>query len=474
MAPDGTRAKGGRPPGFQFDGEILREHREARGLKPAAAHKLALPAKTIDDDSRARNWCRWEATGRIEDRATAELIAQAVGTNLAVLQGGPAPDRVAEIAQRLQQQAASGNEEAKAALTTSSSEEDSLKVARSLATRIELAQLTRQSTLMNDFARVTGWSLKDLEQPANLHGYWLVASENAQGLGSTQILLGADAAIWHAYEEIIGWLGVRDGKYASATSPDARLVFREEAPWFRVRLEHPVRPWSNRTLSLVRCEAAETGLRWTNPGRYDRQQIQQLPSYFWEHANFIEGFSAGQFPEIRQLRLVIERHRPKRIKEALERGELLDPEVVAIVQGELPDLEDERLQMFRSEGASHPLVVNWIAQGLWPKLQEDLQGWPRECWKVRAGQGLILIELEVRPYLASQLGRLPRNETRYRIRLAALEDGGRLLPQPWRADGVADTIRLLERALGDLPSAPPGDQLFVGPPRPAGLPESDD
>lgn len=472
-----ARAKGGRPRGFPIDGVILRERREARGLEPDAAHKQAFPTKTIEDESRSRTWRRWEATGRIEDRCTAESVARSLGTTIVVLQGGPAPDRVAEITEQLEIQAQAGNARAQEALAAVAAENGGARTAaKRVATRIELAQLTRQAERLSELAELTGWNLQDLEQPANIHGYWLLASESALGPSNTQVVIGVDAALWQVHREVLSWLRPGGDEYPTAISADARLIFREDAPWFRVHFEHPIWPSLNRTLSLVRCEPGEAGLKWTGPARYDRRQIERLPFQFWEHANFVDGLAAGDcLQDLRRLRLIVERMHPGRVKEALMSGELAPPpEIAAVVEGDLKELEDERLAQFRASGEAHSIVVNWVSQGLWPALKSGLEQWPRECWKLSAGEGSILIELDTRPYIALQLGRQPRCETRYRIRLVALHEDGSLRPQPWRRDGVSATMKLLDQEMRDLPTPPPPGQLFVGPPRPAGWSDADD
>ncbi|WP_213959078.1 hypothetical protein [Variovorax sp. dw_954] len=471
------RAKGGRPPGFQIDGGILKDSREAHGLDPEAAHKRALPEKMVEDESRARTWRRWEATGRIEDRATAECVARALSTTTLVLQGGPAPDRVTEIELQLRRQAEAGNADAQAAISSEAARGGSTHtVAERLATRIELAQFTRQLVRLNELGKVTGWDLRDLEQPANHHGYWLVASESAIGTSATQIVVGIDEAIWRVHQEVLGWLRPNGSEYATAVGADARLVFREEAPWFRVHLEHPTWPHVNRTLSLVRFEPGERGLKWTTPARFDRQQLAHVPFQFWSHANFIDGFAVGApLQELRQLRLVIERVRTEHIEEAFAKGTPLpQPEIAAVVLGDLDELDDELLERFRAEGASHSLVLNWISQGLWPELRPRLQHWPRECWKLSAGEASIFIELDARPHVALRLGRKPLCRMMYRIKLVELQEDGSLRDQPWRNDNVAETMKRLDERVDELAAAPPLDRLFVGPPRPFGWPDFGD
>lgn len=471
-----TSTKAGRPPGFPIHGATLRALRKERGLSQADLGMCANPDGVTEVESRTKACRRWEKRGLMKDRATAERVAEILGTTVAFLQGGapePAPNRVLEIEQQLRRQADAGNLEARAMLANGPDDEDPQHaVAEKLATRLELAQLTRQTTRLNELAKLTGWSLRELEQPANRHGYWLIASETPMGTSTTQIVVDVDTAIWAVHQEIMGWLRPQGAEQPSPLPDDARLAFSEEAPWFRVRLEHPRREWANRTLSLVRCEPGEAGLKWTAPARYDRHQIERLPFRFWSDVNLIEGLAAGSaLQDLRQLRLIIERFHPKVVRKALTEGKLEPlPEIVAVVEGDLPQLDDDRLGMFRDSGESHALVVNWIAQGLWLHLQQEMEQWPRECWKLHAYEAAIGIELETRPYLAmQQLGRLPRSEVRYRISVVELMKDGSVRNQPWRRESVVHTISVLELYMRDLAAAPPLDQLFVGPPRPEGL-----
>lgn len=474
--PPSAKARRGRRPGFPIAGQLLAELTDAQDLEREQLHRLAFPKPVIADDSRRRAWSRWETTGVMKDRASAQAVADVLRTTITALQGGapePAPNRVEELAQQLRRQAEAGNAEALAVLANVAAEDDpSPSVAEGMATRIELAQLTRQVDRLNELSRATGWSMRELEQPANLHGYWLVASESTIGTATTHIVIGIDAAMWHVDREVMSWLYPAGTEHPSTADPDVRLVFREEEPWFRVHLEHPSRTWANRTLSMVRCEPGESGLRWTQPSRYDRSEIERLPFRFWSHSNFVEGLAAGaSLKDLRRLRLVIQRYRPRLVAEALESGKPEPlPEIVAVVEGDLPDLEEDRLEQFRVHGGGqHPLVVNWIAQGVWAELRNQMECWPRECWQLCAFEGAIGIHLNTRPYLAiQQLGRKPVSETRYRINLVALTDDGSLRDQPWRSDGVTDTIKLLDRCMQDLPDTPPWDSLFVGPPRPEG------
>ena len=471
----------GRPPGFRIDGAVLAELRGARALDHAKLHELAFPKTVIAEDSRRRSASRWEAEGRVKNRATAVRLAEVVGTTVAVLEGGapePAPDRVREIAEQLARQLEAGNPKVHGEMEGSSGERRSIEdVSRALALRIELAQLTRQTSSLRELSEVTGWSAGELERPTNLHGYWLVAMEGAVGTSRTEVLVGIDAALWRMQTEVMDWLRPNSDERHPTVCGDARLVFKEEAPWFRVQLVNPERPWASKTLSLVRCEPCVGGMKRTTPGRYDRQEIHRFPWLFWSLTNFIDGFGAAPAAtDVRRLRLLIERPRFKLMRQAYEEGRADPlPEIVAVVDGDLGDLEDERLEAFRREGSAHFTVVNRLAHGLWAEIAEDMKQWPRDCWKVSPGEGVFIIELDTKPRAAYLLGRRPRCEPRFRISVVELMDNGEVRNRPWRSDSVAQTIEVLERHyMRELPDALGEDQELVGPRSPADWPDLDD
>lgn len=135
------------------------------------------------------------------------------------------------------------------------------------------------------------------------------------------------------------------------------------------------------------------------------------------------------------------------------------------------------LRFASSRQASRPLpgLPSLAQHGKPPARRHRRRG--AECW------GLAVLPHATTPFSPSRSARSraskPRtppsiwasevhNETRYRISVVELLDDGSLRDQPWRSDGVAETIKLLEYHMRDLPATPPPDQMFIGPPRPEG------
>lgn len=483
------RKTSGRPGNPNIEGGRVETLRKELRLtqEQLAGRVLSLLGRKVSDDTLRQTCYRWER-GRAA-RRDLDAIACVLGTTVAFLQGGapePSPDRVDEIEQQLRLQVEVGNPatleavdqvmqlERLGGIDSLAGQPSSVRtLAVAVTTRLEAAQITRQHSVLTELQRLTGWSLGKLQGPASMHGQWLLAAEGAFE-SSTGIVHGIRALADRVEEEIGNWLQPASKTGRTWVESDARVVFREDAPWFRVQLEHPTRAWASRTLSFVRCEPGETGLNWARATWRDRAVLDNLPLQQFTKANFVAGFDDPDWlPELRSLRLAIERTATETPDQSRAKGEHGEPAIVGLVKGGLDDLGESSLDAFRRDGHAHSLVVSRLSTGLWSSLMPHLEHWPRECWQANAGPACLLIELDAPWRLASQLGRQPRFAREYRIYLVEQQRDGGIRRVPWREDSVEETLKTLRHSLQTLPAKPQLDFEFTGPPGPPSWPVPD-
>ncbi|VTU31052.1 hypothetical protein SRS16CHR_04801 [Variovorax sp. SRS16] len=228
---------------------------------------------------------------------------------------------------------------------------------------------------------------------------------------------------------------------------DARVSFHDEAPWFRIEVQHPRIEELTRTLRFVRAQPTETGVRWTQPTWLDRFWIDQLPKDAFELANFVQGFSEEyRIPtDLTRLRLAIARD-PSR-KEVEEHGPELRPEIVALAKLGLDDPPAQVRASFERDGCAHDLIINWLSAELWEHLVPLLKDWPWEFWRLSRASGRIEVSLQAPLRVMLERDPAPRWGPIYSIVLVEQPSEGEPRFAPWRQVGVAAVHERLQSFL---------------------------
>ena len=487
MPSDATRqARTGRPKSLDIRGDRVLDLRNELRLNQEALAKAVYADqgrhRHVTEEALRQAAYRWEA-GKVA-RKDLEPLARVLKTTVGFLLGGaPAPesDRLKEIEQQLESQLEAGNPATRSVVERhrqSDPEEDFASSLRSVAewvtASLEAAQLTRRQAPLEGLMQVMGWDEPQTRAPANGRGMWLLAEESRLG-SSAAIVHGLPELIFDLQKATASWLKPDPESERPWTCPDARVVFRDEAPWFRVHLHHPTREHRNVTFSFVRCEPSDAGLKWTHPTARDRARISDLPHSVRSQSNFVIDFCDPDMDvSWRNLRLLLERVEPDTSQSGVEADPANDLTIVSVIQGDIAELPASMLDSFRREGFAHSLVVSWLRVGLWPVLSPLLDSWPRECWKFQAFPTCITVDLQTPLRVANQLGREPRCLCVYRIRLVELRADGSLRSMPWREDGVQETLKHLQEDHQRLPTIDGSFNAFVGPPIPRHPPSTGD
>jgi hypothetical protein len=463
---------GGRPANLPIQGELVRKRRNELGLGQAALVEKVYAAmgrhRLPDVDSLERQCRRWEAENVISAGAL-KALADVVGHSAKYLQEGgapgPAPDRLAEIRERLRKQLQASNPKAQefvqgihrleqlGGLPTLADQEEALyEAARAVEVRLGSAQLTQRADQLADLGAITGWRISDLSKPAGAHGHWLVATEGAAKT-TTEIHRGRQAVFMALLREAKEW---RTGR-----SCDSRVTLCEEAPWFRMRLEDPRLPVLDTTISFVRLEPTDTGVRWSPPTEHERWDVcEDLAQHLAREFNFVRDFGDHEpWPDFRRIRLEL-------WDESNAAAGAL-PVPIARFRGALDRLADHCLASFVREGSAYSVITNWLTSDLDEELVGYLAHWPRGCWKAQAADRAIHIVLETPLCIARQLGRAPAFGRMFRLVLVEETDDGTTRRLAWSDDVVAEAVLRVERAFDALPDSPTADVEFVGPRRPA-------
>jgi transcriptional regulator with XRE-family HTH domain len=427
-----------------------------------------------DPKTPTNTYQRIERTGKTSEK-TARLIAELLAKGLkqdpektlAFMCGGqpdPPPDRIEEIARQLHKQMETKTNLAlQDELAHYREDNDPVQeLARAISFRLETAQLERRSDELKSLAVLTGWTEAELLRATSLHGHWLV-STNTLGYVETQVLLGVRDVLRHIESEGAKWLDQHN-------KSDASVKLSEEAPWMRVRLQHPRHALLYQEFSFVRCAPSATGLQWVKPTVWDRWAIDGeltsgLKDWAFQHANFVKGFKAeDQWPrDLGCLRLQVRQW-----------VKLVNPDLaedrdrwknVAVHKGRLDEYPETIRDNFRAVGDEHYLVTNWLTSGLWDDvLAPLLSPIPADWWCIETWGAGIQIRTEfVSMFRAERYGLGPDGLT-YHIRLAEELPSGDLRAAPWRQRCVNV---LLERLQKDLKTCQ--EQVAIGPQRPAWL-----
>lgn len=391
------KKKTGRP-SFHIDPYRLLGLRKEAGLTQAEVAKKVYRLLRKPGASATKHYQKIEKSGKTS-RATAQALASVLDTPLGVLLGqdpNDAASGIDRLEEQLRQQRAAGNTALNAALARWTDPGDT-NAARSLAIqllgRIEAAQIGQHPEELDALAGLTGWSREQLMQSASIEGHWLVVSDQ-YGVRRTEIVLGA-----HVLRDRIEQYAA---DFSTAGRSDGLITFREELPWLHVELTFPHVTRPRYAFSFVRCKPLATGLKWIDPTWRDRFWLDEpLLSWAFTNSNFVVGYDGQSWPgDVRKLRLLLQEFR----KGATE------PKSAALIKGNLDELEESVLEIFRSEGSTHSLALNWMNSGIWPELKDRLGEWPRSCWKISTNPvgSVIDFVLQVPYRVARDLGRKPR------------------------------------------------------------------
>jgi hypothetical protein len=297
---------------------------------------------------------------------------------------------------------------------------------------------------------MTGWSAEELLAPASVHSHWLIVCEGAIGTGA-QMERGTSGAGFVIRKEVDRW--------AASRSCDSRVTLVEEAPWFRIQMEDPWLPQLNDTISFVRCEPTEKGLRYAQPTELERWHlVAHLAADLSRTFNYVRDFSEPDRPWPQFTGMQLE------LLDVSARGEDARPQPIArfcgVAQEYLPSV------LPNLAGAQHEGVMTWLASDLDEDLLPHLEAWPGSCWRADAHGQHVSLSLDPSFRVAQQLGRAPVYGPQFALRLVE-ETADGVRPLPWSDRSVAVVLHRVRQALERLPQAPPADYEFVGPPRPA-------
>lgn len=434
-------------PTTHIDGARLRELREEAGFTQLElAEKVYLRAGKAVNDGRVMKTSagRWEQLGRVQPHLVKHL-AEELKTTIAILQGEPpepAPSRIDNIESQLNNQLIAKVPSSRFVEALENYREDdnpTRELAICISRRLEAAQLSQAQEEFEDIAAITGYSLRELQQPTSFEGFWMLICTGPPGPDKTEILSGVTSVTHVVRNELQTCL-------ESWNESDSHVIFLKEKHWYRVTISHQRNVHLTRTLRFIRCQPRETGLQWSSPTWEDRYFVESLLNDAYNFANFVTGFDAVPVPaDCRNLRFAITK-RPSR--QNIERlGLDAKAEIVELTAGTLAELPEERLEAFRQEGESHDLVVNRLASDLWEKLQPFMADWPMECWSFGLADSRIQIRLDVPLKLYVTSKAQPDFGTMFNVRLVELHPEGGQRLAPWRKKSVAIVHERLTKSL---------------------------
>lgn len=452
----------GRPP-FRIDAKRLRQLRlDARLTQIELAKRLY---KRLGDGKTAlsvmkTNYQRWERIGAMTPEI-AKHLADELGQPVAVLKGGTpeaAPSALAQIEARLRELSAAGAPVVLAALQPYADDENPTReLAQRVAGRLEAAQLSQDQKELAELAALTGWTVDDLLGPVGGEGYWMLLRSGYLGPRGTEIVHGLAELVYEVHKDL-------QDSLSRVHESDARVSFHEDAPWFRIEVQHPSIPKLMRTLRFVRAQPTEAGLHWTNPTLWDRERLHELPQDAYRLANFVSDFSGSALStqDLSRLRLALVR--VPSFKEVEKYGPEIRPEIIGLAKLGPEEPPPNVLAQFEREGSTHDLVTSWLASALWEILEPQLHTWPIEYWRLSEAAGQVEVSLDAPRYLVLKRGQKPRFGPRYQILLVEERPDAQLRNVPWRDSSVTFVRERLQRFLDRV-----RDEVCVGPPRPLTL-----
>lgn len=458
---EAKRSKG-RPP-FRIDAKRLRQLRlDARLTQIELAKRLY---KRLGDGKTAlsvmkTNYQRWERTGAMAPEI-AKHLADELDQTVAVLQGATpdaAPSALTQIEERLRELSTAGAPLVVAALQPYAEDENPAReLAQSVAGRLEAAQLSQDQKELSQLAALTGWTVDDLQRPMGGQGHWVLVGSGYLGPRRNEIVHGLAELVYEVHNDL-------QESLSRVHESDASVSFYEDAPWFRIEVQHPRIPKLTRTLRFVRAQPTEAGLHWTKPTLWDRERLHELPRDAYRLANFVSGFSGTPLTtqDLSRLRLALVR--VPSFKEVEKCGPEMRPEIIGLAKLGPEEPPAEVLVQFQREGSTHNLVTSWLASALWEILEPLLHTWPIEYWRLSEAAGRVEVSLDAPLYLILKRGEEPRFGPLYQIVLAEELPDAQLREVPWRDSSVAFVRERLQWFLDRV-----RDEVCVGPPRPLTL-----
>jgi transcriptional regulator with XRE-family HTH domain len=439
-------------PRFRIDGVRLRALRNETGLTLQALAQMVYDRagkKQASPEVLKNTAQRWEASGAIPANM-AKHLAEVLQTTVAILQGAlpeAASSRIDEIENHLMHLISEGPSPRllEALEHCKDADKPTRKLAIRISSRLEFAQLSQSQEDFEDIASITGYSIRELQQPTSFEGFWMLIGTGHLGPARSEILSGVASVLHAVRTELQTWL-------EDLHESDAHVTFTKEKHWYRVTISRPRRKHLTRTLRFVRCQPKESGLHWSAPTWLDRYWIEALPNNAYGYANFVTGLDAVPVPaDCSTIRFAITKE--PSLEEYKELGPDAQPEIVALTESHLSELPAESLEGFRREGTSHSVAVNWLEADLWDKLLPLMSEWPLQCWSFKIAQSRIDILLDVpyRLYATSKAPLLFGN--RFSVMLVEILSDGGQKRAPWRQKSVVQVHERLTKSLLDARKA---------------------
>lgn len=433
----------GRPPSIEIIPSRLRQLRESKGWTQAEmAKRVAEHQKKRLDPASLRNTAhRWERSGKLSLQ-TATVLADVLGVTLSILRGAEPealPSRIDEIQARICDQLAIGNPHLASQLDCEEEPELAKKLlANRLAADLEYAQLSQDVKEFQRLSQLLGYSISELQQPAGVHGHWMLIC-NAPALPSAPAIIHGTAELLYLVEDYAQ-------KCLDFSESDMRVTLTQDSVWFRIQFSHPRISELAQNFSFVRCQASATGLLWTKPTWVDDHFIQSLPARLSEYANYVRGFDQQERGpgDLANLKLAIYQM-PTR-QEIEQNGEKATTVLAALTQGCLNEYL-ERLPAFVSGGYGHDAATTWLCADLLEVIQPLMGDWPLKYWKFQAQGAAILVSLDAPLRLAVERGCIAELFIpKFRIELVeSVADNLRRVP--WRRKSVENALERIKHHL---------------------------
>lgn len=417
-------------PSFFIDPKRLRKLRDEAGLTQLdlirKAYKVLERSPESSDGTLQTRYQKLERDGRASAKL-AKALAQVLETTVDALQGKDMPepmDYQDKVTEQIRAELEQGSNPALEAELdkyknrhASSGSEDMIKsFACHIAGRIEEQQLIPDEAELAKLGELTGWSNKQLLNPANVHGCWFVRTTENGG-AKYQVAIGLRQVL-SVFESLLI-------KVPEPSRPDMHVSIRRQGTWAKIGIdfsacdEHP-----EYSMMFTRALPAQDGLRWIEPRESDMFMLDLFEYTAFRYANFVTLNDGPCRPaEVRNLRLKI-----VEIIDGRERR-------VAYSAGKLSSMPDHVFN--RSD--SHNFVVNWLAEGLAEGLRHFVTGYPSEAWKPgpsESSESGFKLRLDPTALSREQERNLVFNNMGYRITLVEALPDGQYRPAPWSWQGA--------------------------------------
>lgn len=419
-------------PSFKIDPARLRSLREESNqtqLEVAnKAHLLLKKPSTASEKTILNVYQRIEHTGKTSKKM-ADAIAQVFDVSVELLQGIGALEEPEEIISQVEQQLLLqrniGNNDTLlhalnnhfASYETQLGEDYMFReFAEDIARQISSIQIALQfghdADEIASLVAITGWTEDELKKLGDIDGHWLFL-ERARLAEQTIVTQRMSAVCYEIQERFANnHLRLHEG--------DISITFVRSLPWLHIEVTHPTQSLFNCKFSFVRCKPNTNGFKWVNPSWRDDYWLNDLKDWAFRNASFITDFDGNHYPgDLYNLRLEIQ-----------EINQTNGTRRVAYSKGYLEELPGEVLERFKAAGESHFLVIDWLASGCADSLAPHLRKLPHDCWKIRNGYGLIVIEPDL-PYRLGITTKKQSYDNKYSVKLVEEVSAGKYRPAPW-------------------------------------------